>query len=690
MRRIIIGVLISMLVISSGMGAFTSATTQKKLKDPIPIDDRDYSHNIFGEFFTMTTCVPCKYSHRALVKLYEGDYHPFYYITYVYNKNNHSKMRKSELQIVGSPTTDWDGSFDRIVGGGPTTEERMAEFNESILDCGARTVKDIDLSLNVEWQGAVNRYPPNGATNIPIEVILNWTISEMKIDVEVTNNEASEYDGHLHIQVTEVESEWWDDKFGDPYTFEFKDYAYNGDTTISAGDSFSETIYWDGCDYNDADDPPRYFDHIEQDNIMVIASVFDKDNDKYVDETAGFLAGVNTDPKFFDVYFGDTNPPPKVISNGSAGKYNPPGNLDWETTYYWKIDVWDNNGDITTGDVIHFTTRGNAPPYEPNAVEPLNGTDDAPIDVNLSWFGGDPDFDDVTYDIYFGEKELGVDHPPQVEENFTGTEYDPTPFGQTLDFSTPYFWKIVAWDEYGLNTSGEIWEFTTEPNYPPNPVENERPPDGSKNVPVNASLFWNGSDPNSGDTLTYDVYFGTYSPPTQQTWNQSERFYDPYDEDDMELFADYFWKIVTWDKSGESSESPIFVFETGVNPPPSDPIINGPSSGGTDKSYDFTFVSTDPDDQRIRYHIEWDDGDITETGLFDSGEEITLNHTWTDKDKFTIRAKAIDEYGAASDFSDHEINIPRNRAVRNNNFIISWLTQRFPQMFPLLKYLLGL
>jgi hypothetical protein len=29
-----------------------------------------YSHDILGEFFTLTTCVPCKYSHRALKYLY--------------------------------------------------------------------------------------------------------------------------------------------------------------------------------------------------------------------------------------------------------------------------------------------------------------------------------------------------------------------------------------------------------------------------------------------------------------------------------------------------------------------------------------------------------------------------------------------------------------------------------------------
>ncbi len=689
MKRIIIGVLISMLVLSSGMGAFTSATTQKKSMDPEPI--ADYSHNVLGEYFTLTTCVPCKYSHQALKELYAEGWHPFYYITYVSDVNNNSRQRKNELNVGGSPTEVWDGGYKYNIGGSGSTEEEKTKFNYSIIQCGARDVKDIDLSLNVTWLGAVNNHPEDGETVVPIEVVLNWTISEMKIDVEVKNNEASEYDGHVHVQVTEVESVWYDDKFGNPYTFEFKSYAYNNDTDpMDAGDTWNETIYYDGVDHNDADKPPNYFDHITEDNIQVIAIAMDKDNDKYVDETAGFRTGVDTDPKTFTVYFGDTNPPPLVITNGSAMKYNPFGDLNWTTDYYWKIDVWNNKSEPTYGDVLSFTTRGNVPPNTPLDSNPWNGSTDEEIDTNITWLGGDPDGDDVTYDIYFGEFDL-VNDPPQVEANWSkGTTYDPSPLG-SLDFETKYAWKIVAWDEYGLNASGEKWNFETESNFPPDPAKDPRPPDGAKNVPVNASLFWNGSDPNSGDTLKYDVYFSLYDPPSQSTWNQTQATYDPYDDDDMQLFETYYWKIVTWDKEGERSETPIWVFETGVNPPPTDPEIDGPTSGGTDVVYDFTFVSTDEDNNTISYFVDW--GDETNTGwtnFYKSGEVVTLNHSWEDKDPFTIRARAKDEYYAESDWSTHEIKIPRNKAVSNNYNIINWLSERFPHMFQLIRYLFGL
>ena len=51
---------------------------------------------------------------------------------------------------------------------------------------------------------------------------------------------------------------------------------------------------------------------------------------------------------------------------------------------------------------------------------------------------------------------------------------------------------------------------------------------------------------------------------------------------------------------------------------------------------------------------------------------------------------AIDEYDEESEWSEHEILIPRNRAVDNDNIILSWLFERFPRLFQLLRYLFGL
>ena len=96
---------------------------------------------------------------------------------------------------------------------------------------------------------------------------------------------------------------------------------------------------------------------------------------------------------------------------------------------------------------------GSEPPYEPTDPSPEDGAINVTIDAILSWTGGDPDGDPVTYDIYFGT----TSPPEKIEGNQTETTYDPG----TLDYETTYYWKIIAWDDSGESTEGAIWEFTT-------------------------------------------------------------------------------------------------------------------------------------------------------------------------------------------------------------------------------------
>ena len=60
-----------------------------------------------------------------------------------------------------------------------------------------------------------------------------------------------------------------------------------------------------------------------------------------------------------------------------------------------------------------------------------------------------------------------------------------------------------------------------ENNLPPNQPSSPNPANGATNVPINSDLSWTGGDPNPGDTVTYDVYFGTSSTPPKVGYNQS-------------------------------------------------------------------------------------------------------------------------------------------------------------------------
>ena len=100
----------------------------------------------------------------------------------------------------------------------------------------------------------------------------------------------------------------------------------------------------------------------------------------------------------------------------------------------------------------------NLPPFEPANPSPADTSNDVPIDSDLSWTGGDPDNDSVTYDLYFGTNSS----PLLFAEDLTETSFDPG----TLSYLTTYYWMIRATDSFGAFTDGPVWSFTTEKDLP--------------------------------------------------------------------------------------------------------------------------------------------------------------------------------------------------------------------------------
>ena len=105
--------------------------------------------------------------------------------------------------------------------------------------------------------------------------------------------------------------------------------------------------------------------------------------------------------------------------------------------------------------------------------------------------------------------------------------------------------------------------------------------------------------------------------------------------------------------------------------------------------YEYAITSVDPEGHDIYYLIDWWDNTSSEwLGLYDSGEEITLSHIWTEKGNYIIKAKAKDTSNAESVWSDPiTITMPKNKSV--NTPFLQFLEQH-PHLFPLLRQLLRL
>jgi chitodextrinase len=280
----------------------------------------------------------------------------------------------------------------------------------------------------------------------------------------------------------------------------------------------------------------------------------------------------------YDVYFGDNNPPPNVASNISILTYNP-GIMSYGITYYWKIVAWDIYDASRAGPVWQFQT--NHLPYQPNTPSPANESTGVLINIDLSWTGDDPDAGDmVVYDVYFGTSS----NPPHAAFNQSGLIYDPP--GNLL-YNTLYYWRIVAWDNHIASTVGPLWHFTTEINKPPNVPSNPDPSNNSTLVSIDTDLSWTCSDPD-GDSIKYDVYFGTSSMPPKMINNQSDTFYNT---GMMNYNTTYYWKIIAWDIYDTSNESPIWKFDT-TSPSNNPPTIADPNpiNGKTDVSVSLSIL----------------------------------------------------------------------------------------------------
>jgi len=94
----------------------------------------------------------------------------------------------------------------------------------------------------------------------------------------------------------------------------------------------------------------------------------------------------------YDVYFGESSPPPIVVEKQISLRYDP-GIMNMYTTYYWQIVATDPQGASTTGPIWNFTTgsRTNNPPNAPEITAEKIGSNMFLIKFKLT----DPDGDDL-------------------------------------------------------------------------------------------------------------------------------------------------------------------------------------------------------------------------------------------------------------------------------------------------------
>ncbi len=202
-------------------------------------------HTVLVEGVSSTTCGHCSKASEAMGTILDSGAYDLCYVAFIYNKNEYVYPRATELGVTGIPHYVFDGGYQVKIGSGSLPDAYIT----CIDACLEREPADVALDASVTWSG---------------DIFLGITLD---VRVTVTNNETTSYTGLLRVHVVEKTSRWMD-TYGNPFhNAMVGDYAINEEITVAGGESSEITAAWKSAPYGIND--------IEQDNIEVIAAVYD-------------------------------------------------------------------------------------------------------------------------------------------------------------------------------------------------------------------------------------------------------------------------------------------------------------------------------------------------------------------------------------------------------------------------------
>ena len=137
----------------------------------------------------------------------------------------------------------------------------------------------------------------------------------------------------------------------------------------------------------------------------------------------------------------------------------------------------------------------------------------------------------------------------------------------TLNKGVPYSWRVTSKNTTTTTTTpSDLWKFYLAGdgvvNYAPFPAELKAPASGStiSLTDGKATFSWEGTDPDSNDTLTYTLYVDTVDgkqTPSTSLSNLSDESIDV----ELEAATTYYWRVKTSDGTN-ASYSIVYSFKT--------------------------------------------------------------------------------------------------------------------------------
>jgi len=312
----------------------------------------------------------------------------------------------------------------------------------------------------------------------------------------------------------------------------------------------------------------------------------------------------------YKLYFGKDNPPSDILNGIDVGDVETytVEDLEYLTTYYWKVVPYNAAGDAFECPIWSFTTEEEPVPL-PNPITtieaPVNvSNNDYDLNVTVKDFTNvgavslilnfdptvvsyknvaiNPELNGALTNVKDGKFTMGWLSMPDVLE---GVTLDDDAILFTINFellptaaeTTGFVWsKELGECEYASPGGEFIYESTFNDLYwsvpsvgvVPTCAVITNPANGALNVPTTIVLSWNHVDNATG----YKLYVGTDNPPTNVENGKDLGYVNDW-ELVLEHEKKYYWKLVPYNETGDAVNCPVLSFITTGVPPTCSKII---------------------------------------------------------------------------------------------------------------------
>ncbi|PNX50943.1 MAG: hypothetical protein BV456_04970 [Thermoplasmata archaeon M8B2D] len=284
-----------------------------------------------------------------------------------------------------------------------------------------------------------------------------------------------------------------------------------------------------------------------------------------------------------------------------------------------------------------------SPPNNPDT--PLGPTEgEVGVSYTYSTSTNDPDGDMVRYGWeYTGDNSV---------EKWTNLYNSDTPCNIQLVFDDPgtYSLRVIAKDEHG-----------TQSDWSP----------ALSVVIENGAFIVDADGPYHGnimDDIEFDSTVTGGIPPYEYLWDYGDgntSSGDPHPTHNYGNAGNYTVTLTVTDNENNTASDTTWTY---INAPPNTPIITGKTNGKAGVEYEYEIYIEDPDGDDVDYCIDFDDGFVPRLRGWYSPSPLTLKHnkSWDHRGTYTVRAKAVDEYGAVSDWGTLEVSMPKDKKTIEN------------------------